>query len=449
MIEQVGPGTAPAAASTGAVAAPAGTASGDGAQDAERPLPPLYRNRKFATFWTAQVLSHAGSQVTELAVPLTAVLVLSATPVQMGLLTTVEALPSLVVGVLLGVLVDRVRRGPFLIWCNLGQAVVLATIPVAAWLGLLTFGQLLVVMFIAGSLALGYALAQTAYLPALVDRRQLTAANSSVSLSDSVTSVAGPGLGGALVQLLTAPIAVLVDVASFLVSALLQLGARRPEPPPAPRTRLGVSVREGFAAFRRHPGVLALTVGKGTFEFFHWGVIALSVLFAIRELGLSPAGLGVVGMLSTLGPLLAGAIASPVNRRWGTAWTSVVASALLGGNLLIPFADGPTWARAGVLVVANTMVGLGAVYLIIVRATMVQQSVPSALLGRVTAAIRLVEWGPGPLGALAGGFLGQALGLRPALFILGAGCLLGLPWIAVAAGRGRLGTDPVTSTAPA
>lgn len=410
---------------------------------------PLRRNRAFRYFWTAQLLSNAGSQVSELAIPLTAVLVLQAGPADMGLLTTMAALPSLVVGLFLGVVVDRVRRGPLLQWCNLAQAAVLASIPIAAWWGVLTLGQLYVVTFLAGALALGYGLAEAAYLPVLVDRRQLTAANSSVHLSDSVTSLAGPGIGGALVQLLTAPLAVLVDVASFLVSAVLQLGARRPEPPPAPSARLGLSLREGISTFRRHKGILTLTLGKGTFEFCHWGVLALTVLYAIRDLHLSPAVLGLIGMASAAGPLLAGVVAAPVYRRFGGSRTLVLASLLLGGNLLIPFASGSSVAKAAVLIVANGLVGLGAVYLVIVRATMMQRTVPSELLGRVNATMRLVEWGPGILGALVGGYLGEALGLREALLILGAGCLLAVPWVATAATRGYLTLDTSAPSAEA
>jgi hypothetical protein len=201
---------------------------------AARSPAPLWRNRPFAFFWVAQVLSNTGTQVSELAIPLTAVLVLSAPPAQMGALTAMEALPSLVLGLFLGVLVDRVRRGRLLVWCNVGQGLLIGTIPAAAVLGVLTLPQLYIVMFAAGGLALAYGFAHTAYIPVLVtDRRQLSAANSSVELSDSVTAVGGPGLGGLLVQLLTAPIAVAVDAGSFLVAAVVQRAGRRADPPPS------------------------------------------------------------------------------------------------------------------------------------------------------------------------------------------------------------------------
>ncbi|HZC26461.1 MAG TPA: MFS transporter [Actinopolymorphaceae bacterium] len=449
MVEQAGGGVPPADVSPASASAPDVAATGVAATGVTAtgvtaaPLVPLRRNRAFAFFWTAQVLSFTGSQISELAIPLTAVLVLAASPSQMGFLTAMEALPSLLVGLLLGVVVDRVRRGPLLIWCNLAQAAVVATIPVAAWWGILTLGQLYVVVFVAGSLALGYALAHSAYIPVLVDRRQLATANAGVELSDSVTATIGPGLGGLLVQWLTAPFAVAVDAVSFLVAALLQLWARRPEPPPPTPARLGASLREGLSAFRRHRGVVALTMAKGIPDFFHWGLLALFVLYAVRELHLSAATIGLIAMVGSLGPVLAGAIAAPVSRRYGAAWTSVIATVLFGGaGLLTPIAAGPPWLVVTVVALGQFLGGLGVVYLIIVRATIVQRSVPPHLLGRVGAVIRLIEWGPGPVGGIVGGLLGELVGLRTGLFVLAAGALLGVPWIAVAAARGHLDLEP-------
>jgi hypothetical protein len=400
---------------------------------------PLRRNRPFAFFWVAQLLSNAGTQVSELAIPLIAVLTLSAGPTAMGVLTALESLPSLLLVLFLGVLVDRVRRGRMLFWCNIGQGLLIATIPVAAAFEVLTLMQLYAVTFVVGGLALAYGLAHNAYVPVLVpDRRQLTAANSSIALTDSITAVAGPGLGGVLVQLLTAPVAIAVDSASFLVAALLQALGRGPDPTPATRTRFGLSLREGFAVFRRQRGVFAITAGKGTFEFFQWGIIALFILYAVRELGLSAAEIGAVAVLGSFGPLLAGLITPKVSRTFGTTWTSVVAAVLLGGNLLIPLAAGSDPVVIITIGFGQFLLGLGVVYLIIVRSTMLQREVAPGLLGRVGAVIRLVEWGPGPFGGLAGGLLGSALGLRPALLLFGIGSLSAVPWIAVAVARGHL-----------
>jgi MFS family permease len=392
-------------------------------------------------FWVAQALSHTGTQVSELAIPLTAVLVLSANSVEMGVLTAMEPLPSLVLGLFLGVLVDRVRRARLMFWCNIGQALLIGTIPLAAMLGILTLAQMCIVMFAAGSLSLAYALAHTAYVPVLVtDRRQLTAANSAVALSDSVTAVGGPGLAGVLVQVLTAPIAVAVDAASFLVAAVLQLFGRRSDPKPSGEPEpMGISLRDGLRAFAQHRGVVAITAAKAIPDFFHWGVLALFVLYAVRELHLAPATIGLIWMIASLGPVAAGVFADRVSRRLGVATTSMVAGIIFGGaNLLIPLAAGPTWLVVAIIMFANFIGGLSVVYLIIVRATMLQQTVAPNLLGRVGGVMRLIEWGPGPVGSLLGGLLGHVFGLRMGLVILGIGGLIGIPWIVIAALRGDL-----------
>jgi hypothetical protein len=330
------------------------------------------------------------------------------------------------------------------LWCNVGQGVLIGTIPVAALLGVLTLPQLYVVTFMAGGMALAYGLAHTAYVPVLVtDRQQLTAANGSIALSDSVTNVGGPGLGGVLVQLLTAPIAVALDAASFFVAAVLQRAGLRDDPPPVPAgtgsSSLVESLREGVAAFAQHRGVVALTMAKAVPDFFNWGLLALYVLYAVRELHLSAATIGLIAMIGALGAVLAGAIAAPVSRWLGVASTSVLATVLFGGApLLTPLATGPTWLVVTLIALGHFLGGLGVVYLIIVRATILQQSVAPHLLGRVGAVMRLIEWGPGPIGGILGGLLGAALGLRAGLVVLALGSLLGVPWIAVAAARGHL-----------
>jgi MFS family permease len=396
---------------------------------------PLWRNRAFAMFWVAQSLSYTGSQVSELAIPLTAALVLGTGAGQMGVLSAAELLPPLALGLLAGVLVDRFRRASLLLWCSLGQALLLATIPVAAALRVLTLPQLYAVAFLTASLTLAYGLAATAYIPVLVHRRQLAAANSVISLSDTAPSVVGPGLAGLLVQLLTAPLAVAADAISFAVAAVLLLGARRPEPAPAPAGRLVISVRDGVAGFLRRPGLWAPTAAMGCHGLFYGGVLALYVIYLVRELGLTPALLGLVLAVATVGPALAAVAAGPVSRRFGTERAQVAAAALFAGNFLVPLAAGPLWLVVLLLVAARGSVGLGAVFLSITRSTSLQRTVPAEQIGRVNAIVNLVEWGPLPAGSLLGGVLGQWLGLRPALIVLAAGGLTALPWVVVAAVR--------------
>jgi MFS family permease len=397
----------------------------------------LWRNRHFSVFWAAQTISFAGTQVSEFAIPLTAALTLGAGAAQMGVLGAAELLPPLVLGLPAGIVVDRSRRASLLVWCSAGQALLLATIPLAAGAGLLGLPQLITVAFLTAALALVYGLAATAYLPVLVDRGQLLAANSAVTLSDTVPSIVGPGVAGVLVQLLTAPIAVAADAVSFVVAAALLLGARRPDQRPQPGERAAASLRDGFAAFVARPGLWAPTAALGSHGLFYGGILALIVLYAVRDLGLTPAELGLAYAISTFGPLLAGIAAAPAVRRLGVRWTPVAATALFAANFLTPLAGGPLWLVIAMLA-GRGLVGLAAVFMHIVRSTVLQQSVPAELTGRVNAVINVVEWGPVPVGSLLGGVLGQVIGLRPALFALATGGVIAsLPCVVVPAIRNR------------
>lgn len=398
---------------------------------------PLWRNREFSILWIAQSISYTGSQVSEFAIPLAAALMLGANAGQMGVLSAAELLPPLVLSLAAGVAVDRFRRSPLLIWCGLGQAALLPTVPLAAKLNILSLWQLYAVAFNTGSLGLVYGMAAAAYLPVLVERRQLVAANSAIVLSDTAPSVLGPGLAGVLVQLFSAPIAVAVDAFSFLVAATLLLGARRPEAPRAPSSPPACSMRDAMAGFLERPGLWGPTAALGSHGLFYGGILAIFILYAVRELRLTPSLLGLIFAVSTLGPALAAFAAPRFTHRFGYGWPQVVAAALFGANLLIPLAGGPIWLIVPLLVTARALVGQGAVFLQIGRSAVLQRTVPSDQIGRVNAIIQLVEWGALPIGSLAGGLLGQLLGLRPALFVLAAGGLTAVPWIALAVVRAR------------
>ncbi len=210
---------------------------GHAGQGGQSPVAGLWRHPDFLKLWAGQTVSLCGSEVTALALPLTAVLVLKAGPAQMGLLRAIESVPALLVALLAGVWVDRVRRRPLLIGANLGRAALLGSIPVAASLGLLRLDVLYIVAFAAGTLAVVFSVAYSAFFPSLVAPEHLVEGNTKLEMSRSVAQIAGTGLGGTLVQLLTAPIAIAVDAFSFVVSALSIAAIRAPETRPAPRGR--------------------------------------------------------------------------------------------------------------------------------------------------------------------------------------------------------------------
>src|SRR5262245_22240204 len=246
----------------------------------------IWRNPDFVKFWVGETVSVFGSAVTALALPLTAVVVLKATPAQMGLLAAAGYVPFLLVGLLAGVWVDRFRRRPILLSADIAKAILLASIPVAAFAGHLAMGQILVVSFLSGTVSVIDAVAYQAFMPSLLPREDLVEGNSKLEVSNSVAGIAGPSIAGFLVQLVTAPIAIAVDAASFVVSAVFLIFIRTPEPPPIPQEHKRNTRRqigEGLRAVARHP-LIASVMWCGTMHnFFARMIDALFVLYLTND----------------------------------------------------------------------------------------------------------------------------------------------------------------------
>jgi len=390
----------------------------------------LWRNPGFLTLWGGRTVSTLGSQVTQVALPLTAVLVLQATPLQMGVLRAVAATPDVALGFVAGAWVDRVRRRPLLVGTELCQALVVGSVPIAALLGALHLQQLYVVAPVSAALALTFDVAAQAYVPALVGDDDLAEGNSRLAISGSLSRLIGPALGGGLVQLLTAPLAIAADSLSFLLSAVA-LGSIRAEEPAAesPSARPGAlelwtSVARGLRFVVENRTVLALAGSAGLFNLFDGVVFAVYILFATRQLAIPPAVLGTIIAAGGAGGLLGAVAAGRAARHLGTG------RALLGamlvataGELLIAFAGGPVGLAAALLLVAEVLVGLGAAVFGVNYLTLRQLVTPAPMQGRVHATSRAIVSGLGPLGALAGGVLGQAAGLRAPLIVGALGTL--------------------------
>src|SRR5437867_10957252 len=281
--------------------------------------PPLSGNGDFIKLCTGFTIARVRSQITVLALPLTAVLLLGAGATETGLLVAAQMLPSIVAGLFIGVWVDRLPRLPIMIWSDIGSAVVIASVPLAAALDALSLGQLYVVSFLGGAFAVSTDLARAAMVPSLVGRTRLVAANSRLQASSAVAQVAGPSLGGILVQTLTAPIAMLCDAVGFIVSAVFIAAIRSAETPRPRESARSVwhEVTEGLRWVRRQPIVLRCITAIALANIEWFAVQGVLVVYATRELGLSPALLGislaVIGPLSLLGAALAGTLTT----RWG------------------------------------------------------------------------------------------------------------------------------------
>lgn len=417
----------------------------------------LWRDGDFVKLWGAQSISLLGTQVTTLALPLTAILKLGASPFEVGLLAGIQYLPFLIVGLPAGSIVDRLRRLPVMVWTNVGRGVLLVAVPVSSWLGVLHLGLLYPVAFLVGVLSVFSDVALQSYLPSVVPDEQLVTANARLELSYSGSQLAGPGLGGILVQLLTAPIAILADVSSYVVATVMLLAVRRREPEPeggpgelVDLRRIGRDVKTGLRFVWGHKLIRPLAFATGTANFFYlWGMTgAVLTLFAVRELHMSPVMIGVALLLGNIGAV-AGSLASTrllARVRFGTLVTVAPLSAAVAIALT---ALATTKATGVALIALGVVVGeFGTTVYDVGQISLRQAATPGELLGRMNASVRFLNWGPIPLGAFVGGALAQMTSPRTVLWIAAAGCLLPSVWLARSAVRGLSSMPRAAEPAP-
>ena len=403
----------------------------------------LWHNRDFLKLWAGQTMSQAGSRVTDLALPLTAILVLDATPGQLGVLIAAEYVPSLFVTLLAGVWADRHRRRPMLVAANLGRACILALVPILALIGELSIAVLCAVALSTGILTALFDVTYVSYIPTLVDREDLVEANSKMQSSQSVAQVAGRGAGGVLTQLLTGPGALLVDAVSYVVAAMSLLSIRHVEQPPRVAAQRSVA-REAADGLRFTLGSRVLRpvmLQSAVYNLCNAVVLVVLPIYALRHLDVSPATLGLVIASGSLGAVAGAMMAARVGRRlragpamalgMGVAWTGFLALALAGGGHALVLVE---------LVAAHCLLGAGLALFNVHSLSIRQSIVPFDMIGRVTASYRLVSWAMIPAGALLGGVSAGALGSRPTLLWTAAALGVGAVLFATSCGA-RVGRD--------
>lgn len=394
----------------------------------------LWREPAFLKLWTGQTAAQLAAQVSFLAVPLAATIALDATPFQMGMLMAVASLPSLVFGLHAGAMVDRRPRRPLMIGADLIRAVALAAIPVAWWLGLLSFPLLYLIVLVSGVGSLLFDVAYGAYLPTVVERDRLVDGNSKLELSRTASELVGPAVAGNLIQFLGAPLTLLGNALLYLVSALTiwriradeQVGDLAREHDHGIRQR----IRAGLAIVWR-TGVLRAVVGtRGVLNLFNAMLEAVFVLYIVQVLEVGPAALGIVFSVGGLG-FLVGALLPPViNRRLGLGVTTAIALVVIGASdLLVPLAEGAGRLALPVLVAAQFLFGIGMTLFNVNQASIRQALTPDHLRGRAGATARFVAMGVVPVGALLGGVLGEILGLRETLVLAAIGEIGAAAWI--------------------
>jgi len=401
----------------------------------------LRRHSDFNKLWLGQAISSVGSQVTLLALPLTAVLYLHADAGQVGLLTAAGLAAYCGPSLFFGVMADRMRRRPLMIGADIGRTVVIALIPVLAWTGSLAMPVMYAVALVQGALTVIFEVAYRSYLPGLVGPEALLSGNSRLQATASVSQVGGPALSGALVELLGAPFALLVDAGSFVcsVASLLWIRAREPVPERGERGVGGErgfrgvigEIRAGLSFIYRHPVLRSLAGSAATFNFFSQLQLTLFVLYAARDMHMTAGAIGLVLAFFGIGGVAAAATLSRAIARFGygimlLAGYALAALAILG----IPLVPGPAALSTLLFTGVYFVAGYGIVAANIAMTTLRQTATPASLQGRVNASFRFAIGALMPVSALLAGLLGERLGLRPTLFITAAGMPISVVWIA-------------------
>lgn len=390
--------------------------------------PSLWRNESFLRLWGAQTISLLGSQITLLAVPLIAVVTLDASPLAVGLLAASTTLPAPLFGLLAGVWTDRLRRRPILIATDLGRAVALATIPLALLLDTLSVAFLCLVSFTLGLLGVWFDIAHPSLLPSLVRREQLVDANGRLEVSRSGALIAGPGLAGLLIQALAAPVAIIVDAVSYLVSAALLVGmAPEAEPVRSDAKRsVWAEARQGILLVRENRLLATMAFSLSVYNLFSSMVNALLILFAVRQLGLDAAELGIVFALGSAGFPIGAAAAARVARRIGVGpaivWGAVISDLAV---LLVPVAGLVPGAALPLLVASRVIATLAGPVTAINQLSLRQHLTPDHLLGRVNATMLVLALGLVPVGGVLAGALAERIGLQATVLLAAIGVQMG------------------------
>jgi len=390
----------------------------------------LLRSADFRRLWLSSALTQFGSQITLLALPICAVLLMHATPSQMGTLAALESLPFLLFGLPSGVLLDRCRRLPIMMCSDMMVATALASVPLAWWMGALTIDWLYVVGFVLGTGLVVGGSAEQVFLTFVVGRERLVDAAARLAGTESAARLMGPGMAGALVQLLGAPLAILFNVAGFVVSLANLRRIRAREPQPLPSTTHPLSdIREGLAFVWRQPVLRTLAGISAAWHFLFYGYLALHVLFATRVLGMTPGVMGMAQMLGGAGILAGSVLVKPLAQRYGTGRAILVGLCVLAlGLTLMPAIPPALLGSAPVTAIAYGLgvfvLDCGATLFFVPYIALRQRVTPDAVLGRMVATMRSLTVASAPLGALAAGAIAERFSVRTGLACIAAGAIL-------------------------
>jgi MFS family permease len=398
-----------------------------------RPTGGLWSHPDFLKLWTGQSISEVGSQVSQLAIPWLAAVGLHASPIQFSLLGVLGFLPFILFALPAGVWVDRLRRRQILIVGDASRAVLLALIPILWAAGVLQIWHLLILQFVVGVFTVFFDVAYQSYLPALIEREHLVDGNSKLQLTVSVAQVAGPSISGGLIAAITAPYAIVADAASFVISTLFMVRMRHRESVPEraagePHPKMWPQVKEGLQWVVGNRHLRPIAGCTGTSNFFGQILFAIFVLYAVRVLHLSSVQLGAVFAVGSVGSIAGALAANRLQKRFGVG-PAIVTYAIVFSFAGLAFPLAPRSFPLPALMAGSAVFGFGAVAYNITQVSLRQAITPERLQGRMNAAMRWIVWGTIPLGTLAGGAIGQTVGLRAALWVGAIGSVPVFLWV--------------------
>ena len=393
----------------------------------------LWKHHAFLHLWASETISQFGTQISAITLPLIAALTLSASPFQMGALSAAMTAPSLLIGLFVGVWVDRLRRRPLLIIADIARAIMVLAIPAAWWLGFLSIPVLYLVAIAVGTFTVVFDVAYVSFLPSLIRKDQLVEGNSKLEMSVSGAQVGGPAIGGLLVGVMTPPLVLLIDAASYLASAFFIVRIRdderlsRSQPV---RGAMREEIVEGLRALVQSRVLRALALSSATLSLFGWVFLAVYVLYMVEDLGLGPGAIGLVFGAGGVGALIGAILAAPLSRRFGTGPTIVCARSAFGvGGLLVVVALSIPAYALPIVVAAEFLQWLALVAGDVNARALRQALTPDRLLGRINASFRVMIGGSVPIGSLLGGVLGEFVGIRATLVVGVIGMLAAVGWL--------------------
>ncbi|ONI87192.1 hypothetical protein ALI22I_22315 [Saccharothrix sp. ALI-22-I] len=400
--------------------------------------------RDFRLFWGSDAINQFGTAVSSFVLPVVAIEALDASEFQVGLLAAAGMAAFLLIGLPAGVYIDRLRKRPLLMWTTTGRALLFATVPVAAWLGGLTYLHLLLAALAAGVLTVFFEVASQAYLPALVLRGELSQANSRLVSTQQVARLSGRPLSGPMVQFLGNANAVLAISISYLASALLLRGIRLVEQPVEPRERaLRAEMAEGLRFVFGHPLLRPTVLCTTSFNLANGIWVAVNLLFLLHDLALSPTAAAVLLGLGSAGGALVGLLTARLARigQVRLIWLSMLVTQ--PAWVLIPLAE-PDW-RLSLFAVGTLITSMGVVVYNVAQVSLRQALCPDRLQGRMNASVRFLAWGAMPVGALAGGALAEWIGVRNTLWVASVGMILSVLWVVLSPLRSMRDVAQVTA----